>query len=93
MLPASLIIISSADGVINLAGQADMHGVIYAPVATINFAGQADIFGSLTGYTINISGQGDLHYDEALGRLHIGEFFPYRVRSWREFNPNAASTP
>lgn len=86
-IPADLIIISASTGLINLAGQSDFHGVIYAPAATINFSGQADVFGSLTGNSISITGQGDLHYDEALEDLNIGGFFRYRIRSWREFRP------
>ncbi len=74
---------SSTDGV-NLAGQANLFGAIYAPGAVINFAGQADVFGALVGRRVNMSGQGDLHYDESLASLQAAGSGGVSLQSWRE---------
>jgi hypothetical protein len=53
---------------VNLTGQADFYGQIYAPLSAITQSGGADIYGSMIGKTLNFSGswQGGVHFDEAL---------------------------
>ena len=67
---------------ISMSGQADFHGVVYAPYAIANFSGQAGFFGSVTAQEIKVSGQGCFHYDENLGDLGDGR--GKKLTSWRE---------
>ena len=51
---------------VNLTGNTSLPGVIYAPLANINTTGSGALFGSAIGLTVNVSGAGGVHYDEAL---------------------------
>ena len=82
-LPTSLQIFSASTGTIKLAGQADFYGAIYAPGAYIQYTGQAEIYGAIVGDVIHTSGQGVIHYDEALARIDLPEMPIYEVKSWR----------
>ncbi len=78
---------------ISIHGNGDFHGAVYAPDADISVVGNGGVYGSLTGKSVSINGNGGLHYDEALGNL--GRFVTtvsgttytttgFRRYSWRE---------
>ena len=49
-----------------LTGQADFYGSIYAPNATVLMAGGADYYGALVGRVIDFGGNFYFHLDESL---------------------------
>jgi hypothetical protein len=51
---------------VSLSGNANFHGVLYAPQANVTMSGNGQIFGAVVGYTINNSGNAAIHFDEAL---------------------------
>jgi hypothetical protein len=53
---------------VNITGNGDMKAVIMAPNAAVNFKGNGAMYGAAIGKTVNITGNGAFHYDEALGR-------------------------
>jgi Tfp pilus assembly protein PilX len=78
---------------INIHGNGNFQGAVYAPNAAIQVVGNAGVYGALTGQSVSINGNGGLHYDEALGNL--GRFVTtasattyvttgFRRYSWRE---------
>jgi len=67
---------------INCAGTSAFQGTVYAPEANFTFAGGADAFGAFTANTITVVGNGNVHYDEALGAAKV-----YLVASWNEVAP------
>lgn len=71
---------------VKLAGQSVLYAAIYAPKATATFTGQADIFGSVITRNITVTGQGSIHYDEALKNQGGGggAVTGYRMISWKE---------
>jgi len=79
------LIIYGTDGCsdVHFSGQADLYGAIYAPEANFDFSGQADIYGSMIGDTVDISGQGVIHYDENLKNLGSGTVSGFKVVSWK----------
>ncbi len=56
---------------ISLAGATDMYASVYAPKSHVNVTGSGDILGALRGKTVEISGAGGMHYDEALADLAV----------------------
>lgn len=68
---------------INLSGQADFYGTVYAPTANVNVTGQGDIYGSLVADNLTFSGQGDMHYDENLADLSLGTSGDWNLVSWQ----------
>jgi len=79
-LPTNLLMYGTVDPTdstkkctsVSIHGNGDLHGAIYAPDADIQASGNAAVYGSLTGKSVKINGNGGFHYDEALG--DIGEF-------------------
>jgi hypothetical protein len=78
---------------VSIHGNGNFYGAVYAPSANIAVSGNGAAFGSLTGNTVQINGNGGFHYDEALGNL--GRFVTtststtytttgYTRYSWRE---------
>jgi Tfp pilus assembly protein PilX len=78
---------------VNIHGNGNFYGAVYAPDADISVVGNGGVYGSLTGKSVSINGNGGLHYDEALGNL--GRFVTtaasttytttgFRRYSWRE---------
>ncbi len=71
---------------VKLAGQSVLYAAIYAPKATATFTGQADIFGSVITKNITVTGQGSIHYDEALKKQGGGGgvVTGYKMISWKK---------
>jgi len=48
---------------INLSGNSDFSGAIYAPSADVSLTGNGDIFGAVVSETMTMSGNGSVHFD------------------------------
>jgi len=59
------------------------YAAVYAPNGTINISGQADLYGSYVGHSTTITGQGEVHFDEALQNI-TGNNGVYLVSVWKE---------
>lgn len=84
-LPQNFLLYSTYSGHngITISGNGDLYGAIYAPNAEIEVTGNGDSFGSLIGNTITITGNGDIHYDEAL--QNVGSTSTtYASGNWKE---------
>ena len=68
-IPRNLQIYSNGT-VVSLSGNAEMHGVVYAPNARISRSSTTDFYGMLLGYELALSGFGGLHADDSLGVLY-----------------------
>lgn len=68
---------------IQISGNGDFHGAIYAPDASIDISGNGGVYGSIIGQRVNITGNGGVHYDEALGRTGNG-LGKYIIQSWQD---------
>ncbi len=85
-LPSNLVIYSAheSSGESNgftLSGNSAFYGAVYAPNANLAVTGDGDIYGALVGKTVSVSGNGDIHYDEALQDLGVSG---YTIASWKE---------
>lgn len=67
---------------IDLVGNGDLRGVVYAPNADITIRGNGAIYGSVVGNTATVVGNAAFHYDEALAKKGDKTF---RISKWREF--------
>jgi len=77
---------SSTGNGIQITGNGDLYGAVYAPKANVLISGNGDIYGSVVGKTVSIPGNGDVHYDEAL--KDAGPVSNYSLENWREeINP------
>jgi len=71
---------------IKLSGNGDITACVYAPEANIKITGNsAGIYGAVVGNNVTLSGNGSMHYDEALMGIEsdwVFYKFKYYVHSW-----------
>lgn len=65
-LPSNLEIKMKGNRPIEINGNGDYFGRVYAPASNVVVTGNGSIFGEAVGKTIQASGNGSFHYDEAL---------------------------
>ena len=69
---------------IHYSGQSDYVGTVYAPQANFHVSGQGGMVGAAVADTVQMTGQGDFHYDESLADLILGSAGDYELTSWIE---------
>jgi Flp pilus assembly protein TadG len=65
-LPKNLQIQVIGTGAVNIGNQAALYADVYAPQSAVTLGGSGDIYGSVLGYSINMTGTSGIHYDLAL---------------------------
>ncbi|MFH1771598.1 MAG: hypothetical protein ABH872_02170 [Candidatus Omnitrophota bacterium] len=86
-IPSRCIINSTYSGAgdgVKITGNGAFYGAVYAPEADVKVTGNGDIYGSLIAKTVNIAGNGDVHYDEALQSISDPGILNYIPDTWRE---------
>jgi len=68
----------------DMTGSMQFYGGIYAPTGTIDIRGTAEIWGSVVAQSVDISGDAQVHYDEALTEVGPTGSYEVQVLSWRE---------
>lgn len=83
-----LILGTASSTSISLGGSANVYAAVYAPSADLSYSGSSALYGSLTGKSVTVSGQGNIHYDKALGDITLpgGEMTNFVVLSWKDGN-------
>jgi Tfp pilus assembly protein PilX len=69
---------------IQYSGRSDFIGTVYAPQANFHVSGQGGMSGAVVGDTVQMTGQGDFHYDESLKNITFDDAASYDVISWIE---------
>ena len=79
---------------LNLGGNFQFVGCVYAPNATVTFNGSGngtqDFVGAAVANTVTMNGHVNFHYDEALRKF--GPFRGFVLTSWNEMTPNEVGT-
>jgi hypothetical protein len=74
---------------VQLNGNADLTGVVYAPNAKIQSNGNGNINGAIVGKSVDFNGNAKLHYDVQLGGTAASPY--YAVKSWIELTDGSAT--
>ena len=82
-LPTNLTI-KTLGASVSLSGNAAFYGSLYAPSSGVSVTGNGDVFGSVVGNTIQVSGNGKFHYDEALSQSPTSSAATTRLLAWTE---------
>ncbi len=83
LLPKNLIIYgTSTCSSVSISGNGNLYGAIYAPNANASITGNGNIYGSIVNSSMTDSGNGSIHYDEAL--QNVGTSSSLRLLSWRQ---------
>lgn len=83
-LPPNLTINVEGTHNVSISGNGAFHGKVYAPQSSINVTGNGDLYGALVGNTFSDSGNGNIHYDLALGSASVNEPTSNEMRAWTE---------
>ena len=67
-----------------VSGSGNFIGVLNAPAFAMTISGSAAFVGAAIGNSVNISGSGGFHYDQALASTGSGSGTTYQVASWVE---------
>ena len=82
-----MVLTTASDATItgDLIGSTRFYGGIYSPTGSVDISGNAEIFGSVIARDVEISGNAQIHYDEAVGALTdpVG-VYQVGILSWRE---------
>lgn len=71
-------------GQVTLSGNANFYGSIYAPASDVIISGNGNLYGTVTGNTLQDSGNGKIHYDEALNPESGGSTSTSSLLAWTE---------
>lgn len=86
----------SAGQTIKIAGNGELHAMIYAPAAAVSLQGGGNsgaVYGGLVAFTAEIAGNSSFHFDEAARKEEWGGG-GFTITSWLEMTgATAASTP
>lgn len=85
--PDQLVVYSSGglDNEIRINGGAGFAGAVYAPKSKVKFSGGGHIYGAFVGGQVDVIGNAQFHYDEALGNTGLIAYFD--VNEWIEKRP------
>jgi len=84
-VPANFLLYSAYSGNngVQITGNGDIYGAIYAPYTNVKVTGNGNLYGSLIGKDLTVTGNGDLHYDEALSDVEGGSI-TYVMQLWQD---------
>jgi hypothetical protein len=73
---------SGSDGVV-IDNNNVFYGTVYAPLTDVEVSNNGQFFGSIVGDEVEVSNNGIMHYDEALGEMQA-PWQPAEPRDWQE---------
>ncbi|MBN2489673.1 MAG: hypothetical protein JXQ29_02345 [Planctomycetes bacterium] len=83
--PLDVQIYSATTADFKMHGNGGFYGVVYAPRAGLDVVGNGDLYGAVIAMAAKFTGNGKIHYDEALASAALLRARPrFEVRMWRE---------
>jgi hypothetical protein len=72
---------------IQISGNGNLVGVVYAPNGDVTINGNGDVSGSVVARNIKLTGDAAFHYDESLAERESNQ--PFSIAKWRELTSSA----
>lgn len=85
-LPTNCIIYATTSSDIKIAGNGNLFAGIYAPLASVKNVGNGTIYGAIVAREYKQTGNGSIHYDEALKEVANPNDNSVSVTAWGEDN-------
>lgn len=83
--PTNMLIYSSGSSV-SFSGNANFYGAMHAPNASVSNSGNGIIYGAVVADSYRQTGNGAIHYDEALQNVTSSEGSEISMLAWKENN-------
>lgn len=87
--PPNFLLYATGSSPIKVAGQGDFYGAIYAPASDVSNVGGAAVYGAIVSKNYHQTGDGDVHFDEALKDAGGSTDPNISMKSWQETNTTA----
>lgn len=84
--PSNLFLYSTGTATVKLSGNGNFYGVVHSPNSEVQHTGNGHIYGAVLSNNYHESGNGKVHYDEALKALGGNSQQGVDLLSWRENN-------
>jgi len=88
-LPPNFIIYVTTSDTVSLHGNGAFYGAVYAPDSHVHNVGNGELYGAVVSNTYQQSGNGNVHYDEALNEIGSNANAGVTMKSWNEQNTAA----
>jgi len=85
-LPPNLLIYVHGNGNVSFTGNGSFYGAVYAPESSVQISGNGAFYGATLGRTITNSGNGGVHYDQALQGVGGGAGGQVQALSWQDLS-------
>ena len=89
-VPANTLIYATQDEEVSISGNGNLYAGVYAPNSEVSNTGNGQLFGAMVSKTYHQSGNGKIHFDEALKQVAGGVGTGLQVLSWQETDKTAA---
>lgn len=89
--PPNLTLYSSGTSV-KISGNGDFYGGVYAPKASVTVTGNGSVYGAVIAKNYSQSGNGNIHFDEALGTGGSTSSSSMQMLAWKENSTSAWDT-
>ena len=90
--PPNTLIFVTQNSSVTFSGNAALYAGVYAPLSTVKNTGNGEIYGAVVSKTYQQTGNGNVHFDEALKDVAGGGASKLTLKSWQENNITAQST-
>lgn len=90
-LPANFLLFATTSASVSLAGGGSLYAGVYAPLSVVSNTGGGELFGAVVSKEYQQSGNGKIHYDEALNEIVSSGNNKVSMQSWEESNTSLGS--
>lgn len=85
-VPPNLILYVSGSGAVSFTGNGAFYGAVYAPDSAVKVTGNGAFYGAAVGSTMTVTGNGGVHYDEALEEVATTGQNEVELLSWKDLS-------
>ncbi|HOE68388.1 MAG TPA: hypothetical protein PK997_06010 [Candidatus Omnitrophota bacterium] len=84
--PPNLLLYATGNSSVSFSGNASFYGAIYAPNSTVSVSGNGRCYGAIIAKDYKNTGNGQIHFDEALKEIQGGSSGGITILAWQEQN-------
>ncbi|OQA41017.1 MAG: hypothetical protein BWY49_00569 [Candidatus Omnitrophica bacterium ADurb.Bin314] len=84
--PPNLLLYATGNSSVSFSGNASFYGAIYAPNSTVSVSGNGRCYGAIIAKDYKNTGNGRIHFDEALKEIQGGSSGGITILAWQEQN-------
>ncbi|MGI6241718.1 MAG: DUF7305 domain-containing protein [Candidatus Omnitrophota bacterium] len=84
--PPNFLLYATGNSSVSFSGNASFYGAVYAPNSTVSVSGNGTCYGAIIAKDYKNTGNGRIHFDEALKEIQGASSGEMTIRAWQEKN-------